>query len=103
VAEEIAPGCCENPLYRPIQAVPEDPRVMKKQIMTLSGVREVHGSDFTEAILGPKFVRKHPMFSFTFACGAMAQGQGADSLTMEEKCAIHKARPSSRTRAKVKV
>jgi hypothetical protein len=73
---------------------------MKKQIMTLSRVREVHGSDFTETVVGPKFVRKHPVFSFTFACGAKAQGQGADALTMEEKCGVHKQRPRSRTLSK---
>jgi hypothetical protein len=64
-------------------------------------VREVHGSDFTEASLGPQFVCKHPMFSFTFACGATAQGQGADALTMEKKCGVHKRRPGSRTLSKV--
>lgn len=74
---------------------------MKKQVTTLSNVREVHGSDFTETPLDPQFLRKYPVFSFTFACGAKAQGQGADALTMEEKCAIHKRRPGSRTLAKV--
>ena len=90
-----------NALCRPIEAIPEEPKVMKKQITTLSRVREVHGSDFTETTLGPQFVRKHPMFSFTFACGAMAKGQGADALTMEEKCDVHKRRPRSRTLSKV--
>jgi len=75
--------------------------VMKKQITTLSSVREVHGGDFTETTLGPQYARKHPIFSFTFTCGAVAQGQGADALTMEEKCEVHKARPKSRTRSKV--
>lgn len=74
---------------------------MKKQVMTLSRVREVHGSDFTEAALGPRFVRKHPIFAFTFACGAIAQGHGADAVTIEEKCEVHKRRPSTRTLAKV--
>ena len=69
---------------------------MKKQVMTLSSVLEVHGSDFTEAVVEPKLVRKHPVFSFTFACGAKAQGQGADALTLEEKCDVHKGRPRSR-------
>jgi hypothetical protein len=73
---------------------------MKKQIMTLSSVREVHGSDFTEAPVDPQLVRKYPMFSFTFACGAMAKGQGADALTIESKCAIHKRRPGSRSLSK---
>ncbi|HLI94637.1 MAG TPA: hypothetical protein VKT72_00965 [Candidatus Baltobacteraceae bacterium] len=73
---------------------------MKKQITTLSSVRAVHGSEFTETALGPKFVRKHPVFSFTFACGAVARGQGADALTIEEKCEIHKRRPSSRALSK---
>ena len=74
---------------------------MKKQITTLSMVREVHGSDFTETALGPQFVRKHPVFSFTFACGAIAQGQGADALTLEKKCDVHKRRPRPRTLSKV--
>jgi hypothetical protein len=69
---------------------------MKKQMTTLSSVREVHGSDFTETPLEPQTVRKYPMFSFTFACGATARGQGADALTMEEKCGVHKPRRASR-------
>jgi|GEM_PF-4735754 len=73
---------------------------MKKQTMTLSSVREVHGSDFTEAPLDSQFVRKYPMFSFKFACGATALGHGADALTMEEKCVVHKSRPRSRTYSK---
>lgn len=82
--------------------MPEEPKVMKKQITTLSSVREVHGSDFTETVLGSQLVYvKHPMFSFAFPCGAIAHGHGADALTMEEKCGVHKRRPGSRTRSKV--
>lgn len=74
---------------------------MKNQMTTLSSVREVHGSHFTETVLSPQSVYvKHPMFSFTFPCGAIAQGQGADALTIEEKCSVHK-RPRSHTRSKV--
>ncbi|HEY1728101.1 MAG TPA: hypothetical protein VGG22_07000 [Candidatus Baltobacteraceae bacterium] len=74
---------------------------MKKQTTTLSSVLEVHGSDFTEAVLDPQLVRKHPVFSFKFACGATAHGQGADAVTMKEKCGVHKRRLRSRTLAKV--
>ena len=74
---------------------------MKKQITTLSSVREVHGADFTEATVGSKLMQKYPMFSFTFACGAIAHGQGADALTMQEKCEIHKQRRGSRKLSKV--
>jgi hypothetical protein len=73
---------------------------MKKQMTTLSIVREVHGSDFTETPLDVQVSRKYPTFSFTFSCGATAQGQGADALVMGEKCVVHKRRLRSRTLSK---